>query len=163
MTERKTSFQDLLRTYVLKIGGLLKEELSDPRFEFGFRFLYPNVNGRLTMVIQPKGKDHVEISVGTPLSPPHREKFIALSDVDKRTFVKNLSKSLFQSEIDFTYEFSQHYTIVLIDKIFIEDNRISLNHFFNSVRKVYSKTMELIIFIQDFFSDEFSPVDFTIK
>ena len=112
MTERKTSFQDQVRTYVLKIGGLLKEELSDPRFEFGFRFLYPNGNGRLTMAIQPKGKDHVEISVGTPLSPPHREKFIALSNADKRTFLKNLCKSLFQAEIDFTYEFSQHYTII---------------------------------------------------
>ena len=164
MSDGKLNLKDQVRSCILTVGGLLKEELSDSHFEFGFRFLYPNATGRLILAVQPKGKnDYVELSVGTPLGPPHREKFIALPDSDKRAFVKNLSKFLFESELEFSYEFSQHYTIVLIDKLFVEDDRVSLHRFYGSVRKMHGKTMSLIIFVQEFFSDEFNSIDFSIK
>ena len=61
------------------------------------------------------------------------------------------------------YEFSQHYTVVLIDKLFVEDDRVSPHRFYDSVRKMHGKAMSLIIFVQEFFSDEFNSIDFTIK
>ncbi len=163
MSSAQSNFKDTIRGYILDIGGLLKEEIKDSRFDFGFRFLYPNERGRLMMVTQPKGKHYIEITLGTSLSPQHRQAFNALEQRDKVAFSKNLQKILFRSEIDYSYDFSQHYTIVLIDKIFIEDRTISINHLFQSIRRVYSSTMNVVFFIQEYFSETFDPSDFVLK
>ncbi|MFX1451921.1 MAG: hypothetical protein ACFFCM_13830, partial [Promethearchaeota archaeon] len=93
----------------------------------------------------------------------YRQAFKSLKERDRITFLKNLQKVLFQSEIFYTYEFSKHYTIVLIDKIFIENNSISINYLFQSVRRLYNNTMNIIFFIQDYFSEEFDSTDFIMK
>ncbi len=136
MSDQKSPLKSIIRSYILEIGGLLKEELKEPRFEFGFRFLYPNERGRLLLIAQPKNKSVIEISQGTPLSTEHRQGFMALPDRDKKNFVKNLQKILFRLEVDYSYEFSKHYTIVLIDKLFLENDAISINELFRSVRKI---------------------------
>ena len=162
MSDKTPHLKSLIRSYILEIGGLLKEELNQPQFEFGFRFLYPNERGRIMLIARPKGKSVIEISQGTPLSPEHRQGFTALPERDKKNFVKNLQKILFRSEVDYSYEFTKHYTIVLIDKLFLEGDAISINDLFRAVRRIYSSTMNIIFFIQDFFSEEFDPASFTI-
>ena len=163
MTEKKPSIKSTIRNYILTIGGLLQEELSEPQFEFGFKFLYPSKNGRPMIAVKPKKRSHIEISLGTNLAPQHREKFISLPEPDKRTFAKQLQKLLFSSEVEYTYNLSQHCTIVVIDKVFIEHEGISINEFYKSVRKVLSTTMNVIFFIQDFFSDDLSSIEFSIQ
>ena len=163
MSEKKINFKDIIRTYILEIGGLLKEEVNEPRFKFGFRFLYPNEKGRIMMITQSKKKNFIEISTGTPLSPEHRQAFTFLQERDRITFLKNLQQILFRSEVEYSYNFTTHYTIVLIDKIFIEHDAISINQLFQSIRRVYSCTMNVIFFIQDYFSEEFDPASFVLK
>ena len=163
MSDKKLNPKHTIRNYILEIGGLLKEEVNEPQFEFGFRFLYPNEKGRLMMITQPKNKNFIEISCGTPLAPQHKQAFNSLKERDRNTFLKNLQKILFRSEIQYSYNFTTHYTIVLIDKIFIEHDAISINYLFQSVRRVYSCTMNVIFFIQDYFSEEFDPANFILK
>jgi hypothetical protein len=163
MSKSKNNIKATIRSYILKMGALLKEELDDKRFEFGFRFLYPNEKGRLFMATKPKKKEHIEISIGTPLAPEHKKAFNTLEVPDRKTFIKNLQKLLYEFELEYSYNFSQHYTIVLIDKLFIEQDYISMNQFYQTTRALFNYTMKLVLYIRDFFSDEFDISDIIIK
>ena len=163
MIENSSNIKKMVYSHILNIGGLLQEELNKPNLEFGFRFLYPNKNGRAVIAAKQANKNFIEISLGTTLSPEHKDSFNKLPEPDKKSFIKNLQKILFRSELDYSYNFSQHYTTVVMDKIFIEKDNISVNDFFHSVRKIHSCTMNLIFYIQEFFSIDFNPIDFTLK
>ena len=97
-----------------------------------------------------------------PLSPSHKEKFNALEESDKRHFVRKLVKEFYRRDIDFMYKLSKEYVIVIMDKIFLNQQLISKNDFFRNIRRIYYATMGMIIQIQDYFSDEYFPEDFTI-
>lgn len=163
MTDKNINFKPIIRKNILLIGGLLKEEIDDPKLEFGFIFIFPNERGKPMTVIRQKKKNFIEISFGFKLSPEHEKKFKSLENTDKRTFIKYLQKNLFRAELDYNYNFSQQYTLALIDKIFLENDQISLNQFFRSVRKIHSNAMNIIFFIQDFFTDEFNAGDLVMK
>ena len=155
MTEKKPSFISVIRNYVLKIGGLLKEEIHEPKLEFGLHFIYPNNLGNPMTVVQLKKKEYIEISFPIKIGEKHIEVFKGLNKVDKRNFMKTLQKKLLQTGLLFNYDFQQRYMISLVDKLFIDNDRISLNDFFKSVQRVYSQAVAILIFVQDFFSDEF--------
>ena len=138
MAEKNPSIKSVIRNYVLKIGGLLKEEVNDPKLEFGFTFIYPNNLGNPMTVVQLKKKEYVEISFGIRVDAKHIEEFKKLDEVDKRSFMKTLQKKLLKTGLLFNYDFQQRYMISLVDKLFIENDRISLNDFFTSVQQVYS-------------------------
>jgi hypothetical protein len=163
MADTNANLKSLVQKYILKIGGLLKEEVEQPQFAYGFRFLYPNEKGRVLMAVQPKGKDWIELSSGTQLSPEHKKAFMALPERDRKTFIKSLNKLLYQTELEYSYNFSQKYMIVLIDKLFIEDDQLSINQFYRSARALYYNSMKLVIFIQEFFSDELTAADLELK
>ncbi len=51
----------------------------------------------------------------------------------------------------------------LVDKIFIENDAIFLNDFFKSVHRVYNHAIIILMYVQDFFSDEFFIEDSLFK
>ena len=164
MAEKKPNLKSLIRDYILSIGGLLKEEINDPKLKYGFGFIYPNTTiGKPMTAVQLKKKEHIEISFGIKVDPKHAEEFKGLGETDKRNFMKKLHNLLFRMGLQFIIDFQQKYFISLIDKIFIENETISLNDFFKSVQKVYSNAILTIMYVQDFFSDEFFLDDSVFK
>ena len=156
MTEKIIDIKSIVRNYILKIGGLLKEEINDPKLEYGFGFIYPNTTiGKPMTVVQLKKKEHIEISFVIRIDPKHVEEFKTLEEADKRSFMKTLHKMLFRIELPFILDFRQKFFISLLDKIYIENDTISLNTFFKSVQKIYSQAILILVYVQDFFSDEF--------
>jgi len=127
MAEQKPNFKSVIRNYILTIGGVLKEEINDLKLEYGFQFIYPNKIGNPMTMVQLKKRNYVEISFGIKINEKHAEEFKGLQDIDKRNFMKNLQKMLLQTGLIFNYDFRQNYIISLVDKIFIENNTISLN------------------------------------
>ena len=136
--------------------------MDEPKLELGFRFIFPHAKGREFIVARGKNIKFLEIQSGTKMSPQHVEKYIKLGETDKWHFARKLQKELFRENIDFLYNLTENFVIVLMDKIFLEKNVFSKNEFFRIVRKIYNTTMILVFLIQDFFADEFFPKDFTI-
>jgi hypothetical protein len=114
-------------------------------------------------VMQLKKKEHIEISFGIRVDPKYTEEFKGLEETDKRNFMKNLHQMLFRMGLPFIIDFQQKFFISLIDKIFVENDTISLNDFFKSVQRIYSNAILTIMYVQDFFSDEFFLDDSLIK
>lgn len=68
MSAKENNTKVLIREYLLD-EGYLRENIKDPRFDFGFRFEYPKgktpdgkSTGRTFLVIKPKKIEFIEIS-----------------------------------------------------------------------------------------------------
>ena len=64
MTDKNINFKPIIRKNILLIGGLLKEEIDDPKLEFGFIFIFPNERGKPMTVVRQKKRNFIEISFG---------------------------------------------------------------------------------------------------
>ena len=112
-------------------------------------------------MIKPKRKELIEVSHGAHLSPEHKKAFNLLNTKEKNKFIKNLQKIILNNGLEFNLRLSQEQQIfIIIDRIFFENNRLSINEFYKAVKKTFSCSILCIIYIQDFFSGEFVPKDF---
>jgi hypothetical protein len=160
MSEKGQKLKALIRKYILDIGGLLKEEIDEPKLEFGFRFIYPHQNGRLLIVLKTKKTDFIEISCPSNLPDQYINALNSLEERDKSHFAKRLQKEiLFNKSVDFMYDFSVKFTVVVMDRIYIEQDTISKNEFFRIVRNIYSTANLIVFFVEDFFSEDLRPTE----
>lgn len=156
MANKEKNIKNLISEYLLE-EGLLREKVKDPRFEFGFRFIFPKAKdasgreiGRNMLVIKPNKKELIEISCATQISPIHIKALNSLKNNEKQQFYRELKKILFLQDMFFNIDMKNN-RYVIIDNIFLEsDNVLSKNEFFKSIRKIYSCTMHSIILLEEF-------------
>ncbi|MHA2186093.1 MAG: DUF2299 family protein [Promethearchaeota archaeon] len=92
MPESDSKSKRLIREYLLD-EGLLREKVSNPKLEFGFQFIFPPGNdpagrpiGRRMVVIKPKNRKLIVISLGTQISQQHIDALNSLKDDKKMQF-----------------------------------------------------------------------------
>ena len=79
----ESNIKVLIQEYLTQ-EGLLKENLVDPKIEFGFKFVFPPVPmGKIMFVIKPKNKNIIIITIGTQISEPHVNALNALENSKK--------------------------------------------------------------------------------
>ncbi|MHA1932144.1 MAG: DUF2299 family protein, partial [Promethearchaeota archaeon] len=77
MSDKGSAIKNLVQEYLID-EGLLREKISDSKLDFGFQFIFPPGNdhmgrpiGRRMVVIKPKNKTLIVISLGTQISKQH--------------------------------------------------------------------------------------------
>ncbi len=150
------SIETKIRDYLLE-EGLLREKLTDPRFEFGFRFQFPNMKGsqgqdlgRSMLIVKPKNKNLVELSCATQIAPQHVKALTKDSLTRSRQFYKELRRLFFEKEVFFNID-PRHHRFVVIDNFFIEnEDSLTKNRLFQSIRKLFSTTMLALVLLEEY-------------
>ena len=145
----------LIREYLLD-ENLLRGQIKDANLDYGFNFVFPagtdpkgRQKGRTFTVVKPKGKDFIEISSPTIISPEHQTK---LKD-KKKHFFAALHKYLLSKNFFFNLD-AKNNRYVLIDTIFLKrDGTVSKNSFYRSVRKIFTSTVYSIVLLKEFCED----------
>ena len=77
MSDKESKIKNLIQDYLLD-EGLLRGKISDPKLDFGFQFIFPPGKdplgrqiGRNMVVIRPKNKNLIIVSLGVQISKPH--------------------------------------------------------------------------------------------
>ena len=154
--------KELIQEY-LSQEGLLKENLVDPKIEFGFKFIFPPVPmGKIMFVVKPKtkNKDLVVITIGTQISEPHINALNALESSKKLQYFLDLRKFFLLKDVYFRIDLDEH-RYEISDQIFVEkDISITKNDFFNSVRKIFNCDAYSNIILEEYCSGKIKPESF---
>ena len=77
MSSKESNIKQLIQDYLLD-EGLLRGKIPDPKLNFGFQFIFPPGKdplgrqiGRNMVVIRPKNKNLIVVSLGVQISEPH--------------------------------------------------------------------------------------------
>lgn len=140
MAVKESKIKYLIREYLLE-EGLLRQNLpdSEQKLEFGFRFVFPPTPvGQNMIALKPKNKNLIVISNPIQISPEHVAALNALKANKKFRFFMDLRKFFLVKDVFFRIDI-QNYRYEISDQLFFnEDNLISKNDFFKSIRKVFT-------------------------
>lgn len=106
-------------------------------------------------------RNRVEIFSITNLIGSHLEEFTNLNDTEKQEFLKGLERIILQNILSRSFRFGSDppgYNV--IEMLYLENNTLSLNSFYHTIRRVWSCVMLSVMYIQDFFSGEYNPEDY---
>ncbi|MFX1364887.1 MAG: DUF2299 family protein [Promethearchaeota archaeon] len=166
MSSEKHNIQQLIQDYLLD-EGLLRGKISDPKIEFGFQFVFPPGKdplgrqiGRNMVVIQPKKKQLIVVSLGVQISKPHIKALNSLEDPKKMNFFMDLRKSFLLKDVFYRIDMKNHrYEIT--DQIFLnKDEYFSKNSFYKSIRKVFNCATYSNIILGEYCEGKIKPEDF---
>ena len=166
MSDKDSKIKNLLQEYLLD-EGLLREKISNPKLDFGYQFMFPPGKdpmgrpiGRNMVVIKPKQKDLIIISLGTQISKPHVDALNSLKEDRKLHFFWDLRKFFLVKDLFYRIDI-QNYRYEISDQIFLKDDgSISKNNFFKSIRRVFDGSAYSNIMLGEYCSGKISPGDF---
>ena len=112
------------------------------------------------IVIRPRGKDLIIISLGTQISQPHVDALNSLKDNKKMQFFLDLRKFFLIKDLFFHIDIKNH-RYKISDQIFLkEDRTISKNSFFKSIRRVFDGAAYSNILLGEYCAGKIRPEDF---
>jgi len=167
MSKKENKIKNLIQDYLLD-EGLLREKISDPKLDFGFRFIFPPGNdplgrqiGRNMVVFRPKNKNIIIVSLGTQISDPHIKALDSLEENKKLNFFLDLRKTFLLKDVFFRIDI-KNFRYEIIDQYFFDSAEIlSKNSFFKTVRKVFSCAAYSNIILSEYCAGKIKPEDFS--
>jgi len=167
MSTKESKTKVLIREYLLNEGHL-RENLKDPKLDFGFRFEFPKgktsdgkPTGRSFVVVRPKKTDFIEISSSTKISPEHIKALDSLKDMKKEQFFSDIRKLFFLQNVFFQIDF-KNYRYAVIDRIYLTRNgTVSKDFFYRIIRKLFNCVVYSIILLHEYTSGKVKPEDFS--
>ena len=166
MSKKESKIKNLVHDYLLD-EGLLREKISDSKLDFGFQFIFPPGNdpmgrpiGRRMVIIKPKNKNLIIISLGTQISKPHVDTLNSLKENRKMQFFWDLRKFFLVKDLFYRIDIN-NYRYEISDQIFLKDNgTVSKNSFFKSIRRVFDSAAYSNILLGEYCSGKIKPEDF---
>ncbi len=157
MSTNNSKIKNIIRKYLLD-EGLLRKKIKEPKFEFGFQFVFPPGKdfsgqpiGKIMNVIKPKNQDLIIINIGTQIPEENIKVLRSLQPDNKRIqFFLDLKKSFLIKDVFYRIN---NYSYEISDQIFLNDNgTISKNSLFKSIRKVFNSFVYSTIIIDEYCS-----------
>ena len=142
-SEEMEAIRKLILDYLLEEGMLRRKLPKNPQIDFGYEIGYPpdpsgkNPSTRMMGILKPKDKDFIIIQIATQISKPHVDALNSLSEEKKILFFVELRKSLLLRNLMYNIDI-KNYRYMITDQIFIEDNKISKNDLFKSIKNVFN-------------------------
>lgn len=166
MSSKESNIKQLIQDYLLD-EGLLRGKIPDPKLNFGFQFIYPPGKdplgrqiGRNMVVIRPKNKNLIVVSLGVQISEPHIKALNSLENSKKMNFFMDLRKSFLLKDVFYRIDIKNH-RFEITDQIFLnQDGFISKNSFYKSVRKVFNCAAYSNIILGEYCAGKIKPEDF---
>lgn len=167
MSTKENKIKILIREYLLD-EGLLRENIKNPKIDFGFRFEFPKGKtpdgkpvGRSFSVVKPKKKNFIEISSGTRIDKIHMNALDSLKDKKKEQFFADLRKLFLHRDVFFHIDF-KNLRYVVIETIFLTKNGgISKDFFYRIIRKVFTSVLLSVTLLREYISGKIKPEDFS--
>ncbi|MFX1312964.1 MAG: DUF2299 family protein [Promethearchaeota archaeon] len=165
MSTKESKIKNLIREYLLD-EGLLREQINDSKLDFGFQFVFPPIKdqsgrelGRKMIVIQPKNKDFIIITLVIQISKPQIDALNSLKENRRNKFFMNLRKYFLVNDLFYRLDFN-YYRYQISDQIFQkEDGTISKNTFFKSIRHVFDAAAYSNLVLGEYCMDKIKPDD----
>ena len=166
MSSKESNITQLIQDYLLD-EGLLRRKISDPKLDFGFQFIFPPGKdplgrqiGRNMVVIKPKNKGLIIVSLGVQISEPHINALNSLEEPKKMNYFMDLRKSFLLKDVFYRIDILNHrYEIT--DQFFLDKNEyISKNSFYKTVRKVFNCAAYSNIILGEYCAGKIKPEDF---
>jgi len=166
MSRKDSKIKQLIQDYLLD-EGLLRGKIPNPKLEFGFQFIFPPGKdplgrqiGRNMVVVRPKNKNLIVVSLGVQISEPHIKALISLNNNRKLNYFMDLRKSFLLKDVFYRIDIKNHrYEIT--DQIFLnKDDFISKNSFYKTVRKVFNSAAYCNIILGEYCAGKIKPEDF---
>ena len=162
MSSKETKIKTLIREYLLD-EGILRENIKDPRLEFGFKFEYPPGKnplgkpiGNPFTVVSLKKKNRLDISINVGIDP----KTAKMLESRKTELFNDLKKLFLSMHVMFNIDVN-NYRFNLIDVIYLNNNKlISKNTFYKSVRLLHDAAIHSFIIIGEYVKQEHDGLDF---
>ncbi len=166
MSSKESKIKQLIQDYLLD-EGLLRGKISDPKLDFGLQFIFPPGKdplgrqiGRNMVVIRPKNKNLLVVSLGIQISDPHIKALNSLENEKKMNYFMDLRKSFLLKDVLYRIDI-KNYRYEITDQIFLNrDGFISKNSFFKSVRKVFNCAAYSNIILGEYCAGKIKPEDF---
>ena len=166
MSVKESKIKNLIQDYLLD-EGLLREKLSDPKLDFGFRFIFPPGQdplgrevGRNMVVLRPKNKNLIIVSLGIQISEPHVNALNSLEENKKLSFFIDLRKFFLLKDVFFRIDIKNH-RYEIIEQFFLDNNdTISKNSFYKTVQKVFNCGAYSNIILTEYCAGKIKPEDF---
>lgn len=166
MSSKESKIKQLIQDYLLD-EGLLRGKISDPKLDFGLQFIFPPGKdplgrqiGRNMVVIRPKNKNLLVVSLGIQISDPHIKALNSLENEKKLNYFMDLRKSFLLKDVLYRIDI-KNYRYEITDQIFLNrDGFISKNSFFKSVRKVFNCAAYSNIILGEYCAGKIKPEDF---
>ena len=166
MSDKESKIKHVIQDYLLD-EGLLREKISDPKIDFGFQFVFPPGNdstgrpvGRRMVVLRPKNKGLIVISLGTQISKPHIDTLNSLKENRKMQFFWDLRKFFLVKDLFYRIDIN-NYRYEISDQTFLKDNgTVSKNKFFKLIRRVFDGAAYSNILLGEYCLGKIKPEDF---
>ncbi len=145
MSEVKKPIKSIIRQIVLRIGGKIVEEPQDPKSDFVIRFEY---SGRSFSASKPKKRNQVGIAHGFHFDGLHKKALDSMlgNQKEMKKFTIGFSNILHYFGLDFKFNFKEN-KVVMITKIFLDDNTLSSNVFYDKFMRLFSCNRVLLNYI----------------
>jgi len=165
MSIKESKIKELIREYLLD-EGLLREKINNSKLDFGFQFIFPPGKdplgrqiGRNMVVIRPKNKDLLIVSLGLKISEPHIKALNSLENEKRMKFFMELRKSFLLKDLFYRIDI-KNFRYEISDQVFLDNGIISKKSFFKSIRKVFNCAAYSNIILGEFCSGKIKPDDF---
>ena len=166
MSNKESKIKNLLQEYLLE-EGLLRGKITDQKLDFGFQFIFPPGNdpmgrqiGRNMVIIKPKQKDLIIISLGTQISKPHVDALNSLKENRKSQYFWDLRKFFLAKDLFYRIDVQNH-RYEISDQIFLNENgAVSKNKFFKAIRRVFDASAYTNILLGEYCFGKIKPDDF---
>jgi len=150
MSNSKPLLKSKIRKYLYDIGGKIKEEPKDPKFEFVFVFEF---GGRSYSLIKPKKTNFIVLAHGFHLGDEHKTKFNSLNQDMHKKFIIGFNNILHSYHLEYNYNLRLN-RIGMNSKLFIEDNEFSPQMFYDKFMRLFSCSKVIVNFINEFLADQ---------
>ncbi|MFX0036469.1 MAG: DUF2299 family protein [Candidatus Hermodarchaeota archaeon] len=165
MSSQESKIKQKIQDYLLD-EGLLRNKISDPKLEFGFQFIFPPGKdplgrpiGRNMVVIQPKNKNLIVVSLGIQISEPHVNALNSLESNKKLNFFMDLRKNFLLKNVFYRIDLNNH-RYEISDQVFLnDDGLISKNSFFKTIKKVFNCAAYSHIILGEYCAGKIKPED----
>ncbi|TFG25336.1 MAG: DUF2299 domain-containing protein [Promethearchaeota archaeon] len=162
MSSKESKIKTVIREYLLD-EGILRENIKDPRLEFGFKFEFPPGKdpsgrpiGKPFTVAKLKKKDRLDISINIGIDP----KTVKMLESRKTELFNDLKKLFLSMHVMYSIDVNNN-RYNLIDIIYLDNNNlISKNTFYKSVRILHDAAIHSFIIIGEYVKGEHDGLDF---
>lgn len=146
---QEPKLKSIVRKYI-QYEGDLKNEIFDPKLEFGFVFTHPkgsHPNGKARgigfQVLKPKKERFIELGSKIQISPQH----VKILDADKKKktkFFDTIIKIFLMKNVTYIINFKENFWIIS-HRIYLNDKKtISMNFFYESLRDLFNSNLYAI-------------------
>ena len=165
MNEEKNNLKTIILEF-LSEENLSPNKFSDPKLEFGYKFIFPPGRdplgrpiGQKMLIFKPKQKDMVIISIATQISKIHIDALNSLDHKKKMQFFMDIRKHFLLKDVLYRIDIP-NYRYEISEQIFFSRYEIiSKNALFKAIRKIFDTMVYSNLILNEYCEGKIKPED----